>query len=241
MDSDNPFLMPMDATVTDSVLLVTSHIFIFLAIINALYRRLFYIASALTIMFMNSVLFHMCRANWTCGFYGTPLLYDSSSFALYRTRVVDHASANHAVVGMLFAVLTSDPAGGPTVGGLRLLLLAGTFASESAFPLKTIGLVLAFGWLSSVSLLYVWISIRGQLPNGNRFGLGLIALAVVFLGAGYVCFLITAWPYGIAHSVWHMAIGVTVFLMSEGIHVNRGQKSWFECSCKGKPAPSGII
>jgi hypothetical protein len=241
MDSEDPFLMPMDATLTDSVLLVLSHIFIFIAIINALYRRLFYITSALTIMFMNSVLYHMCRANWTCGLYGTPLIYDSSSFALYRTRVVDHASANHAVVAMLFAVLTSDPAGGPTVGGLRLLLLAGTFASELAFPLKTIALVLAFAWLGSVNLIYTWISIKGRLPDGNRFGLGLIALAIVFLGAGYALFLLVTIPYGYAHSAWHLAVGLSVLFISEGIHVGRGGRSWVEFSCKGKPTPSGII
>jgi len=245
MDSEEPLLMPMDATVTDSVELVLSHVVIFLGIINALHRRLYYVASVLTIMFLNSVLFHMCRANWTCGLYGTPLLYDSSSFALYRSRVGDHAFANHVAVAMLFAVLTSDPAGGPTVGGLRLLLLSGTVASELAYPLQTMALVLAFAWLASVSLIYVWLSIRGQLPDESRFGLGLIAFGLMFLGAGYLFFSISSIPYGHAHSMWHLCVGISVILVTEGIHVGRGEKGWFStcsfCSGHTSQVKSGVI
>lgn len=236
MDSDDPFLMPMDSTLTDSVILVTSHVFIFLAIINALMRRLFYVASSTSILFNNSVLFHMCRANWTCGFFGTPLLYDSSSPALYRSRVADHGSANHGVVSMLFAMLTSDPAGGPTVGGLRLILLAGTFVAEFAFPLQTMAIIIAVGWLMGVMATYVWVSIKGQLPDESRFELWLLGLALGSIGAGYIFFELTTMSYGIAHSLWHMFIGLAIFLVTEGIHKGRGGKSWFDYSCRRNPS-----
>lgn len=232
MDSDDPYLMPMDDTVTDSVFLVLSHLFILLPALNAIYRRLFYVASSTSILLHNSTVFHMCRANWTCGIFGTPLRYDSSSPALYRSRVADHGSANHGVVSILFAMMTSDPAGGPTVGGLRLILLSGTMVSEFAFPLKTMAIIVAVGWLMGVMATYVWVSVKGQLPDESRFEFGLLSLAVASIGAGYVFFELTALPYGISHSLWHMFIGIAIFLVTEGIHKGRGGKSWLDWTCK---------
>jgi len=240
-DSEEPLLMPTDATVTDSVMLVLSHVVILLAVFNALYRCLYYVAATMGGMFLNSTLFHMCRANWTCGMYGVALAYDSSSFALYRTRVVDHASANHAVVAMLFSVLTSDPAGGPTVGGLRILLLIGTFVAELAFPLKATAIVVAFCVLAAVMSVYVWISKKGDLPDESRFGLGLLALALMILGAGYIFFSVTTISYGIAHSLWHVCVGLAVFLITEGIHIGRGGRSWLEQLLRRHVATAGII
>ncbi len=227
MDSEDPFLMPTDATVTDSVLLVLSHLFILLAIGNALHRRLFYVVSTMSAMFINSMQYHMCRANWSCGIYGTPLAYDTSSYALYRSRVGDHGTANHGVVGMLFAVLTSDPSGGMTVSGLRILLLAGTFTAEVAFPLQHMALVLAILCMMSVMCIYVWFSVKGRLPDTSRFHLGLLALALLVLGAGYLFFSITSVSYGIAHSIWHVCIGLAIFIITEGIHIGRGGTSYF--------------
>jgi hypothetical protein len=237
MDSEDPYLMPMDGTPTESVFLVMSHVFIALAMLNALYRRLFYVTASTAILLWNSTLFHMCRANWTCGMFGTPLLYDSSSPALYRSRVADHSSANHGVVSMIFAMLTSDPAGGPTVGALRLILLAGTIVAEMAYPLKTMALIVAVGWLMGVMASYTWLSIKGQLPTEDRFDLGLLSLALVAIGAGYLFFELTTMLYGISHSLWHVFIGLAIFLVTEGIHKGRGGRSWIRWpECK-RPAP----
>jgi hypothetical protein len=234
MDSDDPYLMPMDASVTESIFLVLSHAFIALAMINALSRRLFYVAASTAILLCNSTVYHMCRANWTCGVFGTPLLYDSSSPALYRSRVADHASANHGVVSMIFAMLTSDLGGGATVHGLRLVLLAGTFTSEMAYPLKTMAIILALGWLMGVMMVYVFISVQGRLPDESRFELWLLSLAMGALAAGYVFFELTSMSYGVAHSLWHMFIGIAIFLVTEGIHKGRGGASWFDWACKKK-------
>lgn len=241
MDSEDPFLMPTDATVTDSVLLVLSHLFILLAIANAMHRRLHYVASSMSLMLLNSVQYHMCRANWSCGIYGTPLAYDSSSYALYRSRVSDHAAANHGVVAMLFAVLTSDPSGGLTVSGLRILLLGGTFTAEEAFPLQTMALILALVCMMSVMCIYVWLSVKGRLPDTSRFHLGLLALALLVLGLGYFMFSITSISYGIAHSIWHVCIGLAIFIITEGIHVGRGNASWFNFNCQSRTSLPGVF
>jgi len=244
MESDDPFLMPTDELVSDSVLLVMSHVIILLAIINALVRRLFYVSSSTAGMLINSVQYHLCRANWSCGIYGVPLAYDSSSLALYRSRVVDHASANHNVVSILFAVLTSDPSGGPTAGGLRILLAIGAYSTEFAFPLKNTALALTFVCLMAVMSVYTWLSIKGKLPDASRFGMGLLVAALVVLGVGYAMFEANFLRYGIAHSIWHACVGIAVFLITEGIHIGRGNTSWLariSSTCCVQKTGVGII
>ncbi len=204
----------LDASATETTLLVVSHAVLFAALPILLYHGIGFLAAYDVAVLLNSTIYHLAR-----GATGTAF-----GLSVHTARVLDHVSATAAPGAVALTALLLDKGGGNEGQLARILLPFIVLFGVLAYPMHPQALVVLLAFLLAVAtdrLLRQTDFSMPSSPPGGYVHWGWFAGMVVSILAGSVCFYLPDNDYFVSHSIWHLCTGVALICAGFAFTKNR--------------------
>lgn len=198
----------VDATLVGSCVQVFTHLVILLVTLDFFRRREYYAWFISMSVFINSNIYHICKAAWYC--FG---------LLLERTRLLDHINSTHAAIAVLLIIAIGEAGGGDHAIAYRLLLYMITQFAVVAFPYQLKSVIVTVTYVLLVVVFeYTWVR-ANRLPLRQRFALR-YAIPAVPSGLLAVVFYMEPpfLPGEISHGLWHTFIFLTLWLTVRAVN-----------------------